>query len=307
MTVTEPLLAVADLRVGYRGRMAVSGVTFSIAPGEVIGLVGESGSGKTTIGRAILGLAPVDGGTIMFGGQDITRARRPERRRLGSRIQVVFQDPYGSLNPAVTVGDSLLEALPSGTPRAAGRERLNELLGKVGLPESAAAEYPGRFSGGQRQRLAVARALMAGPELVICDEPVSALDVSIQAQVLNLLRSLRDELELSYLFIGHDLDVVRFMSHRILVLYRGQILEEGPADVVASAPRHPYTQALVASAPKLGRPLSLAAHPASRTPPPEEGCPFADRCPLVMDICRSRPPVLREAEGGGRVACHRQP
>ncbi len=303
MSATEPLLAIDDLRVSYRGNFAVSGVSFTIAPGEVVGLVGESGSGKTTIGRAILGLAPVRSGTIVFGGRDITRASRKLRRGL----QVVFQDPYGSLNPAVTVGASLLEALPPGTPRAVARARLAELLAEVGLPESAAAEYPGRFSGGQRQRLAIARALMAKPKLVICDEPVSALDVSVQAQVLNLLRSLRDRQSLSYLFIGHDLDVVRFMSDRILVLYRGRVLEEGPANAVATAPRHPYTQALVASAPTVEAALSgqhapPAALPAPRFAPPDAGCPFADRCPHVTDICRAEMPVLTDG-----VACHLYP
>jgi peptide/nickel transport system ATP-binding protein len=251
----QPLLEVSDLRVDYHSRHrtgpAVSGVSFTVAPGEVLGLVGESGSGKTTIGRAILGLVPVLGGTIRFGGQDITRARRSARRRLGTEMQVVFQDPYGSLNPAVKVGASLLEALPPGTSRAVGRERLEELLAKVGLPSSSAAEYPSRFSGGQRQRLAVARALMASPKLVICDEPVSALDVSIQAQMLNLLRELQGELSLSYLFIGHNLDVVRFMSDRIIVLHRGRVVEEGPADVIATAPSDPYTKALVAAVPRV--------------------------------------------------------
>ncbi len=255
----QPLLAVSDLQVEYptghhsrhRTGPAVSGVSFTLASGEVLGLVGESGSGKTTIGRAILGLVPIQGGTIRFGGQDITRIRRGARRRLGTEIQVVFQDPYGSLNPAVKVGASLLEALPSSTSRAVGRERLAELLGKVGLPPSAADEYPSQFSGGQRQRLAVARALMAAPKLVICDEPVSALDVSIQAQVLNLLRELQGELSLSYLFIGHNLDVVRFMSDRIVVLRRGCVIEEGPAEVVATTPSHPYTKALVAAVPRV--------------------------------------------------------
>jgi oligopeptide/dipeptide ABC transporter ATP-binding protein len=313
MSGTEPLLAVTDLRVEYRSHhragLAVSGVSFTIAPGEVVGLVGESGSGKTTIGRAILGLVPVQGGTVLFGGQDITSASRRARRALGSQIQVVFQDPYGSLNPAVTVGASLLEALAPGTPRAAGRARLAELLAGVGLPGSAAAEYPGRFSGGQRQRLAIARALMPRPKLVICDEPVTALDISIQAQVLNLLRSLRDELSLSYLFIGHDLDVVRFMSDQILVLYRGRVVEEGPAHLVAAEPRHPYTQALVASAPTVETSLSGHRPPALARPAPEfmrsdAGCPFADRCPHVTGICRSQMPALTDAASGGRVACH---
>jgi peptide/nickel transport system ATP-binding protein len=308
------LLAVSGLRVEYRSRRgmtaAVSGASFTIRPGEVLGLVGESGSGKTTIGRALLGLVPASAGTVRFLGQDITRAKRQERRRLGTQMQVVFQDPYGSLNPAVTVGASLLEALPAGTPRQQGTARMAELLEKVGLPAAAAREYPARFSGGQRQRLAVARALMPGPRLVVCDEPVSALDLSVQAQVLNLLRQLRAELSLSYLFIGHDLDVVRFMSDRILVLYRGRVLEEGPAAIVATTPRHPYTQALAAAAPHIGAApgaVPAPAAPAAPGPPSARGCPYAHRCPLAIDICRTQAPALETAADGGAVACHRYP
>lgn len=311
-----PLLTVSGLGVEYRTRrratVAVSDVSFTIGAGEVVGLVGESGSGKTTIGRALLGLVPVSAGTVGFGGRDITRAPRRVRRALGSELQVVFQDPYGSLNPAVTVGASLLEALPAGTDRRAGTARMEELLEKVGLPPDVARQYPGRFSGGQRQRLAVARALMPAPRLIVCDEPVSALDLSVQAQVLNLLRQLRDQLSLSYLFIGHDLDVVRFMSDRVIVLYRGRILEQGPSSIVAAKPRHPYTQALVASAPHLDpaadpAPVSSPPGPERTAAPSGNGCVFAHRCPLVIEVCRTQPPVLTDAGDGGAVACHRYP
>jgi peptide/nickel transport system ATP-binding protein len=313
----QPLLRVSDLEVEFRARRrvvrAVAGASFEIAPGETLGLVGESGSGKTTIGRAILGLAPITGGTITFQGVDITHATRRERRRLATQLQAVFQDPYSSLNPAVKVGASLLEAIPPDHPRSQASERLADLLTRVGMTPSAADQYPNRFSGGQRQRLAVARALMASPSLVVCDEPVSALDVSIQAQVLNLLRDLQREFSLGYLFIGHDLDVVRFMSDRIVVLYRGRVLEEGPADVVARTPRSPYTQALVAATPHIDRTAPAAPRPldaarASAGPDPAaHGCPFAHRCPLAVSICRTEMPALEPAAGGGRVACHRYP
>lgn len=313
----EPLLVVDDLRVQFRRRRgvvhAVDGVSFEIGVGETLGLVGESGSGKTTIGRAILGLAPVHSGRIELKGNDITHASRRERRNIAHDLQAIFQDPYSSLNPALRVGASVLESAPSGQTQDQARERMEHLLVRVGLPASAAMQYPAEFSGGQRQRLAVARALMASPSLVVCDEPVSALDVSVQAQVINLLRDIQRDFGLSYLFVGHDLDVVRFMSDRIVVLYHGCVLEEGPADIVARAPRSPYTQALVAATPKTQ--LEVGAGSVSVTAPAvlansasrDTGCPFAHRCPLVIDICRSAMPPLVDASGGGKVACHRYP
>jgi peptide/nickel transport system ATP-binding protein len=312
----KPLLAVDGLEVEFHTRRrivrAVQGATFEIQAGETLGLVGESGSGKTTIGRAILGLVPVTGGAIRLHGRDITRATRRERRSLASELQAIFQDPYSSFNPALRVGASLLEAMPAGQPRSVARERMCDLLERVGLPPSAAEQYPSRFSGGQRQRLAVARALMATPSLIVCDEAVSALDVSIQAQVLNLLKQLQRDFSLSFLFIGHDLDVVRFMSDRIVVLYRGHVLEQGPADVVVRTPRSPYTQALLAATPRVqsNRPDG-PTQPAMRTEGQRDaataGCPFSHRCQLAVEICRSQMPILQDADGGGSVACHRYP
>jgi oligopeptide/dipeptide ABC transporter ATP-binding protein len=310
--MTGALLDIQDLTVEYRARRqrvaAVSGVSLAIAAGETLGVVGESGSGKTTLGRAILGLAPVTSGQISFAGQDITRLRGRARRGLARDIQVVFQDPYSSLNPAMPVSAILAESLRArgALPAAETAQRVRDALEQVALPAAAAGRYPAAFSGGQRQRLAIARALMPGPRLVICDEAVTALDVSVQAQVLNLLRDLQQRLLFCYLFIGHDLDVVRFMAHRVLVLYRGQVMEHGPATIVSRRPRHPYTQALLAAAPGSGaRPASPAAPADSLTD--QLGCPFAPRCPAVTDICRVSRPALVPATDGGAVACHRYP
>lgn len=253
----HPLLEVTDLTVDYRAgrRMvrAVSDVGFGIGHGQTLGLVGQTGSGKTTIGRAILGLVPATAGRIIFSGHDITGASPRQRRRSAGQIRAVFQDPYSSLNPALPVAASLLEALPRRRhlPRGHAQEQLAQLLGRVGLDPAVAAYYPGRLSGGQRQRVAIARALISSPHLIICDEPVSALDVSIQAQILNLLRDVQRDSGVSYLFIGHDLDVVRYMSDHVAVLYHGRLVETGPASIVTGNPRHPYTQALIAATPKL--------------------------------------------------------
>jgi ABC-type oligopeptide transport system ATPase subunit len=235
------LLEIRDLVIEYRSRgrhvRALDGVSLDIDKGETVGLVGESGSGKTTLGRAILGLVPVTAGTICYDGQDITKASPKRRRALASQIQAVFQDPYSSLNPALKVSRILAEA---GHP-----QKIHDMLHRTGLPATAAGKYPGAFSGGQRQRIAIARALMPSPDLVICDEATSALDLSVQAQILNLLRDLQREYSLSYLFIGHNLDVVRFMSHRIVVLYRGHVVESGTSLQIARQPQHPYTRQLV--------------------------------------------------------------
>jgi peptide/nickel transport system ATP-binding protein len=320
MSAQEPLLEIRDLVVEYRSRRrvvrAVDGVSLSVPPGETVGLVGESGSGKTTLGRAILGLAPVTSGTITFGGQDITRLRGAERRKLAMEMQAVFQDPYSSLNPALAVSMIVGEPL-----RALGRvnsaemaARVRDMLERVGLSSSAGVKFPGSFSGGQRQRIAIARALIGSPRLVICDEPVSALDLSIQAQILNLLRGLQRETSLSYLFIGHDLDVVRYMAVRTVVMYRGRIMEEGPADAVARRPGHPYTRVLVASMPspdprmrKTARTALADDVTAALAPPPPHGCPFAPRCPEAIGLCREQPPPPAPTADGGLVACHRYP
>jgi ABC-type glutathione transport system ATPase component len=238
--------------VGHPRLRAVDGVSLTIASGETVGLVGESGSGKTSIGRAILGLVPVSAGAISFAGDDITHAGYRRRRRLSSDLQAIFQDPYSSLNPTRTIGQTLSETLRAQgeMPGATVAQRVGTMLERVGLPAEAASRYPVHFSGGQRQRIAIARALMATPRLVICDEPTSALDLSVQAQVLNLLRTLQQELSLSYLFISHDLAVVRHLCHRIYVLCDGRIVEHGDAVSVYTDPAHPYTRALLAAAPQ---------------------------------------------------------
>lgn len=320
------ILDVRDLAVHFRqGRKnpplrAVDGVGFTVREGETVGLVGESGSGKSTIGRAILGLNPVHAGQVRFEGRDITRAGPRVRRELSSRLQVVFQDPYSSLNPARTIGQTLAEPLlvHEKLGKAEMLNRVTQMLERVGMPVDAADRYPGQFSGGQRQRIAIARALMLSPRLVICDEPVSALDLSIQAQVMNLLADLQQELSLSYLFIAHDLPVVRHLSHRILVLYRGQVLESGDAGAVYDNPAHPYTQALIAAAPepdpagqRARRQARIAVGAGTGAPPNTTGCVFAHRCPRVVDVCHEQRPVLvtvgsDPVAGSERsVACHR--
>jgi peptide/nickel transport system ATP-binding protein len=250
-----PLLEVQGLRVDYgRGRRrttAVDGVDLDIASGETLALVGESGSGKTTIGNTVLGVVPVTAGAIRFDGEDIAHATPRRRRELTSEIQVVFQDPYGSLNSMRTIRQTLVEPLiahrrPGGAP---ARTQVEAALHSVGLDPDAADRYPGEFSGGQRQRIAVARALMLRPRLIVCDEPTSALDLSVQAQVLNLLKGLQRDLGIGYLFITHDLALIRHVAHRVAVLFRGRVVETGPVDRVSDAPEHPYTRSLLAAAP----------------------------------------------------------
>ncbi|MFC4376224.1 ATP-binding cassette domain-containing protein [Nocardia halotolerans] len=251
------LLEVDDLRVAFPGRgfrarptEVLHGVSLSVATGETLGLVGESGSGKTTIGRAVLGLVEPGGGRIRFDGTDITHLGGAARRALARDIQVVFQDPYGSLNPSLTIGDILSEPLVvQGVSPSAARARITELLDQVGLPGDAAARLPREFSGGQRQRVAIARALAPEPKLIVCDEPVSALDLSTQARVLDLFIDIQRRTGVAYLFISHDLAVIRHVSHRVTVLYRGDIVETGAAPEVTSSPAHPYTQRLLLAAP----------------------------------------------------------
>ncbi|OAH16199.1 ABC transporter ATP-binding protein [Streptomyces jeddahensis] len=308
-----PVLEVSGLTVEYRrGRKrvpAVSDVSFSIREGETVGLVGESGSGKTTIGRAILGLVPVSAGSIVFDGHDVTGPAHHARRREEGQIRAVFQDPYSSLNPSLPVAASLAEECGTGgRSREATFARMVDLFEKVGLPSTVVSSYPGRLSGGQRQRVAIARALMSDPRLIICDEPVSALDVSVQAQVLNLLRQIQRVRSLSYCFVGHDLDVVRYMSDWIVVLYRGHVLEDGPARTVAQSPRHPYTRALVAASPHpVVSPEDIATRPPSslNAAMVTTGCPFAPRCPVAIDVCWTERPPVCTAPDGGKVACHR--
>lgn len=255
--MTAPLLEVTDLVVEYPGKgfraepfRALKGVSLDILPGETVGLVGESGSGKTTLGRAALGLAPVTGGTITYDGRDISHLTRRQRRTLTSEIQVVFQDPYSSLNPSMTIEEILIEPLTAaGVAKATARTRVRDLLGQVGLPADARDRLPREFSGGQRQRVAIARALALEPRLIVCDEPVSALDLSTQARVLDLFVEIQERTGVAYLFVTHDLAVVRHVSHRVAVMYRGEIVEYGDGDRVTSEPQHPYTQRLFMAAP----------------------------------------------------------
>ncbi|MGW4589304.1 ATP-binding cassette domain-containing protein [Amycolatopsis thermoflava] len=258
MTEREPLLDVDSLVVEFpspRKRepdfRAVDRVSLSVQAGETVGLLGESGSGKSTLGNAILGLVHPTAGSIRFRGRELMRLKPRERRELSDHLQVVFQDPYGTLNPSLTVGQSLTQPLRvrHRLSRGQAREKVAEVLGQVGLPPEAMDRYPARFSGGQRQRIAIARALVGGPDLIICDEPTSALDLSVQAQVLNLLVDLQRVLGVSYLFISHDIDVVRYVSHRVAILRRGQIVEQGSTEEVSRHPRHPYTRTLLDAAP----------------------------------------------------------
>jgi len=314
--MTDLLLSVEHLTVSFRrGTAAVDDVSLTVRRGETVGLVGESGSGKTTIGRAVLGLVTVTSGTIVFDGTEIGNVPASARGTLASRLQTVFQDPGSSLNPARTVGHSVVEPLAAaGTVSTASlRARARDLLHVVGLPAEAALRYPHEFSGGQRQRIAIARALAASPDLVICDEPTSSLDLSTQAQMLNLLTELRAVRGLSYLFISHNLAVVRHMAERIVVLYRGRVMEAGPAELVSTRPLHPYTQALRASAPvadvaaqRQNRTVrqSLINISSSARATGSDACPYAARCVFAAPVCASRRP--RQVSAGSlQVACHR--
>lgn len=316
-----PLLRVEKLRVEYPGSgwrsesfVAVDGVSFTINPGETVGLVGESGSGKSTIGRAILGLTPVAGGSVEFAGHDITHRDAKTQKAVSRHMQVIFQDPYSSLNPARTVGRTMTEPLEI-QQNIKNREAASivaELLNSVGLPEDASDRYPPSFSGGQRQRIAIARSLSIQPELIICDEAVSALDLVTRAQVLNLLDALQQEHGFAYLFIAHDLPIVTHVSQRTIVLYRGRIMEQGPAKEIYENPLHPYSQMLLAAVPVPDPNLQRERRTARRTttvstgkakPAPVNGCPFAPRCPHAMDVCwTERPPVA--TVGPASVECH---
>ncbi|PVU81515.1 peptide ABC transporter ATP-binding protein (plasmid) [Cellulomonas sp. WB94] len=269
--MAELLLDVRDVVVefpgkGLRGKpfRALKGVSLDIRAGECVGLVGESGSGKTTLGRAVLGLAPVTSGSIRFDGHEIGSLHGRARRRLGSDIQVVFQDPYTSLNPSMTIGDILAEPLTArNVTRKAARDRVAELLDQVRLPSDAVRRLPREFSGGQRQRVAIARALALDPRLIICDEPVSALDLSTQARVLDLFVEIQQRTGVAYLFVTHDLEVVRHVSHRVAVMHQGEIVERGETTVVTSAPEHPYTQRLWMASP-VPDPIAQAQRRADR-------------------------------------------
>jgi len=320
---TAPLLKVEDLKVHFpiKGGLlggkttavvrAVDGVSFEIRRGETFSLVGESGCGKSTTAMAVLRMQPIDGGRILFDGQDISQLGHDQLRPVRRRMQTVFQDPFSSLNPRMRVGDIIAEPLAvHGVGDARSRRaKVAELMSLCGLLPDMADRYPHEFSGGQRQRISIARALALEPELVICDEAVSALDVSIRAQILNLLMDLQRRLGLAYLFISHDLSVVRHISDRVGVMYLGKLVEVADAQALFADPRHPYTRALMAAAPTLDvvqsrRPpaVLLGEQPSARNPP--SGCRFHTRCPLRAERCGAEEPALEPLDAGRRVACH---
>ncbi|HEY3846389.1 MAG TPA: oligopeptide/dipeptide ABC transporter ATP-binding protein [Acetobacteraceae bacterium] len=297
-----------------RGRpvQAVTDVSFSIERGEAVGLVGESGSGKSTIGRLLLGLMAPSAGGVGFDGKEFSHIRGDAARQLRRRMQLVFQDPYSSLDPRRRVGDQIADGLAIHriVARPERRARVEALLAQVGLPPNHADRYPHEFSGGQRQRIAIGRALSTEPEFLVADEPVSALDVSVQAQVLALLADLRARLGLAMLFISHDLPVVRSLCDRVIVLYLGRVMEEGPAAEVLEDSRHPYTLALLSAVPKLDAArrrsrIILQGDPPSPADPPS-GCVFHTRCPFVLPACREAIPPLRTVGAGHRAACIRE-
>ena len=318
MTASTPLLRVSGLRKYFGGGAqpvrAVDDVNFSIFEGETLGLVGESGSGKSTIGRLLLRLLEPSTGEIHYAGRDLARLSQREMLPLRSKMQIIFQDPYASLNPRMRIRRILGEALDTHglAPGAARLPRIVELLELVGLPAESAERYPHEFSGGQRQRIGVARALAVEPNFIVADEPLSALDVSIQAQVVNLIGELKARFGLTLLFISHDLDVVEFLCDRVIVLYLGRIMEIAPTTALYSRPSHPYTRALLAASPvpdparrQAQRPLLHGDIPSPAAPP--SGCVFRTRCPLAEPACALTVPALREIATGHWRACLRDP
>jgi oligopeptide transport system ATP-binding protein len=318
-----PILSVKDLRVTFRVRRglfkpeavltAVDGVSFELRPGETLGLVGESGSGKSTLGRAILRLLPRTTGRVTWLGQDLAHLTPEALRRLRADMQIVFQDPLASLDPRMTVGEIVAEPLRTFQPDLAKtdvRSRVVGMLTRVGLGPEHLDRYPHEFSGGQCQRIGIARAMINRPKLVVCDEPVSALDVSIQAQIINLLMKLQREDGLALIFISHNLSVVRHISHRIMVLYLGRVAELADRRTLFREPRHPYTQALISAVPlpdpeleRARRHLVLKGELPSPLAPPS-GCAFRTRCPKATSICAAERPILEMTEDGHTVACH---
>ncbi|OII70678.1 MULTISPECIES: ABC transporter ATP-binding protein [unclassified Streptomyces] len=317
-----PLLSVKDLTVAFPGRgrrgraapvRAVDGVSFTLGAGETLGLVGESGCGKSTTGRVVVRLLEPTGGTVTYGGRDIGRLSQRELKPLRRDLQMVFQDPHSSLNPRQTVARIISDPLlVQGAPASAARARAAELMELVGLIPEHLDRYPHEFSGGQAQRIGIARALATGPRLVVADEPVSALDVSVQAQIVNLMERLQQELGLAYLFIAHDLSVVRRVCDRVAVMYLGRIVEIGTRERVYGAPAHPYTRALLSAVPlpdpaaeRARRRITLLGDPPSPAAPPP-GCTFHPRCPKAQPVCRAEAPPLRVLAAGEQreVACH---
>ena len=309
------LLSLRDVHVRFdtaAGTVhAVNGVSLDLAVGETLGLVGESGCGKSTLGKAILKLVAVASGAIEIDGTDIAPLTGAALTGMRRKVQMIFQDPYGSLNPRSTVGRSVAQPLVlAGWKPQAIAERVDTLLGWVGLPADARQRYPHEFSGGQRQRIGIARALALSPRLIVCDEPVSALDVSVRAQVINLLEDLKGQFGVSYLFISHDLSVVEHIADRVAVMYLGMLVEVGARDQIWRDPQHPYTRALLAAAPvadpKLARSRQRTVLQGELPSPlaPPGGCPFHSRCSLAQDRCRAERPTMRIVGNGAMAACH---
>ena len=316
----DPIVSVRDLEKTFtlkrragapaRSLRAVRDVSFDISRGETLGLVGESGSGKSTTGRMLVGLIPPTSGRIHLFGEELTGHRSAKSvQNLRQRVQFVFQDPNGSLNPRMRIGDAIAEPLDvaGGMSRHDRHKRIEELLDTVGLPRSCGERFPHEFSGGQRQRIGIARALALKPDFIVCDEPVSALDVSLQAQVVNLLQDLQEAFGLSYLFIAHDLAVVRNISHRVAVMYAGAIVEIAPRDVLYASPKHPYTQTLLDAVPRPDPRHRVTASVRGELPSllsPPSGCMFHTRCPHAVDRCRQESPALQSLTPIHAVACH---
>ncbi|MEO9338357.1 oligopeptide/dipeptide ABC transporter ATP-binding protein [Mesorhizobium sp. SB112] len=311
----DVLLAVRGLQKGFDTKngvvKAVDDVSFEVRRGEILGIVGESGSGKTTAGRAILRLVEPTSGEAIFDGVDLFKLSEKELRTYRRRMQIIFQDPYSSLNPRMRVGEIIGEAIDTHrlAKGQARKDRIEQLLVRVGLSAEHARRYPNEFSGGQRQRIGIARALAVEPELIIADEPVSALDVSVQAQVLNLIHQLQRELGLTMVFISHDLTVVEYLCDQIVVMYLGRVMEKGPSRLVYAAPRHPYTRALLATAPipdptvKRERVILQGDIPSPLDPP--SGCVFRTRCPYAIEACANTVPIGEDVGPGHSVACIR--
>ncbi len=315
---SEPLLRISDLKVDFGGRAALHDVTFDLFAGETLGLVGESGSGKSTLARAILRLVRASGGSVLWSGRELLSCDSRALRELRRDLQIVFQDPLASLDPRMTVGESIAEPLrifESRLTAAARGVRVGEMLLRVGLAADMMGRYPHEFSGGQCQRIGIARAMILRPRLLICDEPVSSLDVSIQGQIVNLLLDLQRDDGTAMLFISHNLAVVRHLSHRILVMYSGTLVEIAARDALFAAPVHPYTRALLAAVPPplpverdpaqaaAIRPSLVAESPAMT--PPTGGCAFRNRCGYALAVCATHVPMLEEIAAGHQVACHR--
>lgn len=318
MSDSAPIVDVGDLEVHFRVRRglgavrtvrAVDGVTFALGRGETLGVAGESGSGKSTVARALVQIHRPTSGTMTVAGTDAIGLRGAELRAYRRRMQMVYQDPYDSLDPRLNVLQAIGEGLSvRGAARAEHRAHAGELLERVRLPTALLSRYPAQLSGGQRQRVSIARALAVGPEVIICDEAVAALDVSIRAQILNLLKDIQAGAGISYLFISHDLSTLRFLADRVAIMYLGRIVEYGTSEQVLGDPQHPYTRALIAAVPEVSvtgagpRPALQGEPPDPAAPPP--GCPFHPRCPLVREECRSVRPELRRKSGGAMAACH---